>query len=93
MLEKNFEEIPDLYFKVDVLVSDPPTIASRLRFDCTPKGELFGLPVNGRAISLKENVFLRDDKIELVWSIIDKAAIEAQLAVSEPSERVAGHVQ
>src|ERR1700754_2143620 len=90
MLEKNFEEIPDLYFKVDLLVSDPPTIASRLRFDCTPKGELFGLPVNGRAISLTENVFyiLRDDKIELLWSVIEKAAIEAPLAVSEPSERV-----
>jgi predicted ester cyclase len=24
MLEENFEEIPDLFFKIDLLVSDPP---------------------------------------------------------------------
>ena len=81
MLEKNFEEIPDLFFKIDLLVSDPPTIASRLRFDCTPKGELFGLPVNGRRVTFTENVFyvFRENKIELVWSVIDKAAIGTQL--------------
>lgn len=81
MLERNFEEIPDLSFKIDLLVSDPPTIASRLRFDCTPKGDLFGLPINGRKLSFAENAFYiyRDDKIELVWSVIDKAAIEKQL--------------
>lgn len=81
MLEKNFEEISDLFFKIDLLVSDPPTIASRLRFDCTPKGQLFGLPVNGRKVTFTENVFyiFREDKIELVWSVVDKAAIETQL--------------
>ena len=81
MLEKNFADTPDLAFKIDLLVSDPPTIASRLRFDCTPKGELFGFAVNGRKVTFTENVFyvFRDDKIELVWSVIDKAAIEAQL--------------
>src|SRR5581483_6712332 len=85
MLEKNFGDIPDLVFKIDLLVSDPPTVASRLRFDCTPKGELFGLAVNGRRVSFSENVFyiFRDDKIELVWSVIDKAAIEAQLPQSD----------
>jgi predicted ester cyclase len=96
MLEKNFEEIPDLYFKIDLLVSDPPTIASRLRFDCTPKGELFGLPVNGRKVTFTENVFyiFREDKIELVWSVIDKAAIEAQLQQpdGEQQARETSHV-
>lgn len=94
MLEKNFAEIPDLSFKIDLLVSDPPTIASRLRFDCTPKGELFGLLVNGRRVSFTENAFyvFRDDKIELVWSVIDTAAIEAQLNDSDVHAMQQRHV-
>jgi predicted ester cyclase len=81
MLERDFDEIPDLYFNIDLLISDPPYIASRLGFDCTPKGKFLGLAVNGRKVSFTENVFyhFRDEKIEQVWSVIDKAAIEAQL--------------
>jgi predicted ester cyclase len=81
MLERNFYEIPDLYFDIQLLLSDPPYIVSRLRFDCTPKGKFFGLHVNGKRISFTENVFyaFQREKIEQVWSVIDKAAIEAQL--------------
>jgi predicted ester cyclase len=81
MLEKNFREIPDLYFAIDLLMSEPPRIASRLNFDCTPTGLLFGLSVNGKRISFAENVFYEflDKRIVKVWSIIDKAAIESQL--------------
>lgn len=81
MLERDFEEIPDLHFGIDLLVCDPPSVASRLAFHCRPKGEFLGLPVNGRTISFAENVFyeFRERKIEKVWSVIDKAAIEAQL--------------
>ena len=81
MLERDFHEIPDLYFNIQLLISDPPYIASRLRFDCTPKGKFLGLDVNGKKVSFTENVFyaFRRGKIEQVWSIIDKAAIEAQL--------------
>ena len=81
MLEKDFQDIPDLHFKIALLLADPPSIASRLQFDCTPKGEFLGLPVNGRRVSFTENVFykFRDAKIVEVWSVIDKAAIEAQL--------------
>ncbi|KXF78435.1 ester cyclase [Paramesorhizobium deserti] len=81
MLEKDFEAIPDLHFNVQLLVSDPPYIASRLEFDCTPKGTFLGLPVNGKKVSFCENVFyeFRGEKIAQVWSVIDKAAIEAQL--------------
>src|SRR5258707_13261923 len=87
MLEKDFYEIPDLYFDIQLLISDPPYIASRLEFDCTPKGKFLGLHVNGKRVSFTENVFsrFRGEKIEQVWSIIDKAAIEAQL------ECVRGH--
>jgi len=81
MLEKDFREIPDLSFNIQLLVSDPPHIASRLAFSCTPKGEFLGLDVNGKRVSFAENVFyeFRSGKISQVWSVIDKAAIEAQL--------------
>ena len=81
MLEQDFREIPDLQFGIQLLVSDPPYIASRLQFDCTPKGSFLGLEVNGQRVSFAENVFyeFRTEKIWQVWSVIDKAAIEAQL--------------
>ena len=81
MLERDYLEIPDLRFNIDLLISDPPYIASRLRFDCTPRGTFLGLPVNGKRVSFAENVFyeFRNERIDQVWSVIDKAAIEAQL--------------
>jgi predicted ester cyclase len=81
MLERDFEEIPDLYFNVKMLICDPPYIASRLEFDCAPKGRFLGLPVNGRRVAFAENVIyeFRGAKIFEVWSVIDKAAIEGQL--------------
>lgn len=81
MLEKDFQEIPDLHFKIQFLVCEPPRLASRLAFDCTPKGDFLGIPVHGRRVSFTENVFYEFSagKIVQVWSIIDKAAIEAQL--------------
>lgn len=48
MLERDFREIPDLYFDVQLLIADPPFIASRLQFNCTPKGTFFDLPINGK---------------------------------------------
>ncbi|MBB4017427.1 putative ester cyclase [Chelatococcus caeni] len=81
MLEGDFRAIPDLYFNIELLLSDPPRIASRLHFDCTPTGSLFGLPVNGKRIQFDENVFYEfaDGRIARVWSIIDKAAIADQI--------------
>lgn len=81
MLEGDFRAIPDLRFVIDLLIAEPPHIASRLAFDCTPSGELFGLPVNGRHVQFTENVFYEfaDGRIRNVRSIIDKAAIAAQL--------------
>jgi predicted ester cyclase len=81
MLQRDFDEIPDLYFKVQLLISEPPYIASRLAFDCTPKGNFLGLEVNGKRVSFTENVFyeFQREKIWRVWSVIDKASIEAQI--------------
>lgn len=82
MLEQNFRDIPDLYFKVELLVADPPLVACRLAFDCHPAGEFLGLPVNARRIQFAENVFYKysNDKITAVWSVIDKTSIEMQLS-------------
>jgi predicted ester cyclase len=81
MLERDFLQIPDLRFDIELLVTDPPHIAARLAFHCTPRATFLGLPVDGRNVSFAENVFykFRDDRIEEVWSVIDKAAIESQL--------------
>ncbi|NML30153.1 ester cyclase [Paraburkholderia antibiotica] len=46
MLEKDFHDIPNLRFEIRILVCEPPDIASRLHFDCTPVGVFLGLPVN-----------------------------------------------
>lgn len=81
MLEQDFRDIPDLRFNIQLLVCDNTRVASRLQFDCSPKAQFLGLQVNGKAISFSENVFyeFRDGRIAEVWSVIDKAAIEAQL--------------
>ncbi len=80
MLEGDFRAIPDLRFEIELVISDPPRIASRLHFDCTPRGMLFDFPVNGKRITFAENVFYEFSvgRIRKVWSIIDKAAIAQQ---------------
>lgn len=89
MLERDFREIPDLVFHIQLLIADPPTIASRLSFNVTPKGEFLGLPINGRNVVFCENVFYEyvDGKIARVWSVIDKSAIEQQLNSMDHSLR------
>jgi predicted ester cyclase len=81
MLVRDFHDIPDLYFNIQLLISDSSHIASRLVFDCTPTGDFLGLAVNGRRVSFTENVFyeFKAGKIKQVWSVIDKTAIESQL--------------
>lgn len=81
MLEKDYADIPDLHFNIGLLMCDPPCIAARLEFDCSPKGEFLGLAVDGKRLYFTENVFyeFRNGRVWRVWSIVDKAAIEAQL--------------
>lgn len=81
MLIGNYADIPDLTFSIGFLVSDATNVAARLLFDCTPKGDFLGLSIDGRRVSFAENIFYRfeQDRIAEVWSVIDKAAIEAQL--------------
>ena len=81
MLEGDFRAIPDLQFQVQLLLTQPPFVASRLHFECTPVGELFGLPVNGTRVRFDEHVFyaFENGRIRRVWSVIDTAAIAAQI--------------
>ena len=81
MLEQDYRDIPDLRFQIELLLSEPPRIAARLHFDCSPTGRFLGLAVNGRRVRFAENVFyeFHDARIQAVWSVIDKATIEAQL--------------
>ena len=81
MLEEDFRAIPDLRFNIALLTVEPPHVACRLLFDCTPAGTLFGFAVNGKRVAFSENVFyeFQDGKIRHVWSVIDKAAVGAQV--------------
>jgi predicted ester cyclase len=81
MLERDVDEIPDLVFRLDFLVTEPPWVAARLQFDCRPRARFLGLAVDGRRVAFSENVFYRYEagRIAEVLSIVDKAAIEAQL--------------
>ena len=81
MLAQNFRDIPDLYFKIDLIVAGDNEVGSRLLFHCTPSGRFMDIPVNGRKVLFSEHAFyrLRDDKINEVWSLIDKDAIRDQI--------------
>ena len=81
MLVKDFEDISDLRFNIQLLVCEPPRVAARLAFNCSPRGTFLGMKINGRTVSFTENVFyeFKESKIASVWSVIDKSAIEAQL--------------
>ena len=82
MLENDFQQIPDLQFKAELFVCEPPFVAARLWFSCSPKGDFLGLALNGRTVSFAENIFYEFDggKIKKAWSVLDKTAIESQLA-------------
>ena len=53
---EGYSEIPDLHFNIELLMADPPYIASRLRFTAG-RGHILGLAVNGKRVSFDENVF------------------------------------
>ncbi|CAB3773411.1 ester cyclase [Paraburkholderia humisilvae] len=81
MLKAYCDEIPDLYFEVNTLIASPPFVASRVVFNCAPNDVFLGLPVRGKRISFSENAFylFNGEKIQQIWSVMDKMAIEAQL--------------
>jgi predicted ester cyclase len=82
LLEDDIAAIPDLVFDVGLLVVGGEQVACRLEFHCTPEREWRGLRPSGRSIAFAEHVFyaFRDGRIAEVWSLLDQAAIEEQLA-------------
>ena len=80
LIARNAAAILDLRFHIDFLVADGFRLACRLVFNCTPESEFLGLQPNGRTILFAEHAFykFRDGKIEEVWSLLDRAAVEAQ---------------
>ncbi|MCQ4263536.1 ester cyclase [Stutzerimonas stutzeri] len=82
MLENDYATIPDLHFNIELLISEPPRVACRLRFNCSPAARFLDLDVDGRKVSFAENVFYEfsGPKIVEVHSVIDKPAIETQLS-------------
>ena len=83
MLEGDFRAIPDLYFDIHLLISEPPRVASRLRFDCTPKGILFGVHVNGKRVTFTEGVYCRAHHESSVH--FERPGVQAAWALSEHS--------
>lgn len=82
MLQGDYRAIPDLHFTPELLTVGPKAVACRLVFDCMPVGIFLDLPVYGRRVRFHEHAFygFENNRIAEVWSIIDHAAIAAQLA-------------
>jgi predicted ester cyclase len=80
MLVGDVRSIPDLHYDVDLLVVDDDHVACRLWFDCRPQAKFLDIAVDGRRVAFAEHVFyrLREGRIEHVWSLLDKRAIEDQ---------------
>jgi predicted ester cyclase len=81
MLLADIAAIPDLVFDAQIIVADGDRLASRLLFDCTPRYDNLGRITDGRPLHVVDHVFyeFRDGRIASVVSLVDRAAIHAQL--------------
>jgi predicted ester cyclase len=81
MIAADITAIPDLVFDAQIVVVDGDQVACRLVFDCTPQHEFLGFSPNGTRVRFAEHVFyqFRDGRVAAVSSLIDRAAIAAQL--------------
>ncbi len=84
LLESDAQRIPDLQYRIQLLVVASDQVACRLWFDCSPQQECLGMDARGRHVSFAEHVFyrFRANRIAHVWSLIDAEGIRRQL--SEP---------
>jgi predicted ester cyclase len=82
MLEEDVRAVPDLHYDIDLLVVGEQDIGCRLWFECHPRAEFLGVAVAGRPVSFAEHVFyqVREGRIEQVWSLLDKDAVQRQAA-------------
>jgi predicted ester cyclase len=81
LIAAHITAIPDLFFDAQIIVASGDQVACRLVFDCTPQHEFLGFSPNGERLRFAEHVFycFRGGRIAAVSSLIDRAAIEAQL--------------
>ena len=81
MLVNDYITIPDLRFNAELVVCNGPILGARLHFDCSPRADFLGLPINGKRVKFSEHAFyeFKTTKISRVWSVIDKSEIERQL--------------
>ncbi len=85
MIASDITAIPDLIFNARIVVASGDQVAYRFVFDCAPHHKALGVSPNGEHICFAEHVFyhFRDGRIAAVSSLIDRSAIEAQLAISK----------
>ena len=76
------EAVPDLYYHIELLVTNEDIVACRLNFNCTPVKEFMGISPNGNRAIFSENVFYKitKGKISSVLSLIDVDSIRKQIA-------------
>lgn len=82
MLEADVDNIPDLQFVPEILLTDGDVVSCRLVFCCTPRRRIFGAEPTGARVTSAEHVFYRmvDAKIVDVRSLIDTQAVRDQLS-------------
>ena len=86
MLERDVEEIPDLVVRHSAADRRPAPMSRAGSRSIVRQRESSSASMSrGKRVSFAENVFyeFKGEKIETVWSIIDKATIEAQLQRQE----------
>ena len=73
--------VPDLVYDAQLVVACGDQVACRIVFDCTPQREFLGFTPDGGRLTFAEHVFyrFREGRIVAVSSLIDRAAIAAQL--------------
>jgi predicted ester cyclase len=81
LIAADIAAIPDLVYDAHLVVASGEQVACRLVFDCTPRHEFLGFTPDGRRLVFAEHVFyrFRGGRIAAVSSLIDRAAIAAQL--------------
>jgi steroid delta-isomerase-like uncharacterized protein len=84
LLARDVAAIADLFYDADIIVAAADRVACRLIFQCTPTHDFLGFTPNGRRLTFAEHVFydFRDGRIAAVTSLIDRDAIQTQLAES-----------
>jgi predicted ester cyclase len=81
------EAFPDLRLTVEDIVAEGDTVAARVAFRGTHRGEFQGIPPTGKQVAFSSMVFnhVVDGKVEEHWVELDLLRLMGQLgAIPEP---------